>query len=160
MRIKSLRVAGVAFTLALFGPLTSTAQNVSTDADTLYLMSAQQWADFNSHITRAVVSENPGVVEGGLRQVIRYGELLNLSRSCIFDIMRIYRNHDDVSMRILAIRALGNSNDRWAIEFLDMIVEWEDNPTLKKTIQGVVSDFWTRHGGNPYREYVSRLDGQ
>ena len=90
--------------------------------------------------------------------MIRYGELLKLSRSCVFDIMRIYRDHHDIGMRLLAVRALGSSGDRWAIEFLEMIVAWEDNPVLKKATEGVINDYWDRNGGNPYKEYLSRTD--
>lgn len=133
--------------IALLIPFT-TARGQSTGTDTL--LTPQQWVEFHDNIALAIVSENPGVVEGGLRQIVRYGEFLNLERSSTFDVMRIYRDHDDMNMRMLAVRALGNANDRWAIEFLDMIVEWEENPAVKKAIKGVVSDYWKSHGGNPY----------
>jgi hypothetical protein len=134
--------------IALLVPLT-TVQGQMTGADTL--LTPKQWVEFHDNIAVAIVSENPGIVEGGLRQIVRYGEFLDLERTSVFDVMRIYRDHSDENMRMLAVRALGSANDRWAIEFLDMIVEWEANPAVKKAIKGVVSEYWKSHGGNPYR---------
>jgi len=50
----------------------------------------------------------------------------------------------------MAVRALGSTQDRWAIEFLDMLAPTEQNATLKSTIEATVKAYWDAHGGNPY----------
>ena len=64
MRKTLMSLVGALCLVVLLAPLTVDAQNVVADADTLYLMSPQEWAAFNNHIALAVVSDNPGVVEG------------------------------------------------------------------------------------------------
>ena len=38
--------------------------------------------------------------------------------------MRVYRDHDDQNVKRLAIVALGNMGNRWAIEFLEMLAPY------------------------------------
>ncbi len=54
-------------------------------------------------------------------------------------------------MRRMAVLALGNMEDRWAVEFLDMLSEYEESETIRKTMEEVVSAYWEAHGGNPYQ---------
>lgn len=115
------------------------------------LLTPAQWMEFNENIAEAILSENEGVKVGALRQIIRYGHFLDMDRVSSFDVMRIYRNHKDDPMRRMAVLALGNMEDRWAVEFLDMLSEYEESETIRKTMEEVVSAYWEAHGGNPYQ---------
>ena len=132
--------------LAFFNPVN--AQNIST-SDTL--LTPAQWIEFNENIVEAIHSDNPGVNEGALRMIIRYGHSLNLDRDTAFNIMRIYRDDDSEATRRMAVLALGNMEDRWAVEFLDMLAPFEESESIKKTMNDVVAAYWESHGGNPYR---------
>ncbi|MFQ5568593.1 MAG: hypothetical protein ACE5G0_02895 [Rhodothermales bacterium] len=130
-------------------PRVAMAQGAPPNTDTL--MTLEQWANFDNNLASALTSNNDGVKEGALRQIIRHGEYLDMSRLSAFDVMRIYRNHKDDDMRHLAVLALGNMNDRWAIEFLDMLSGFETSEKIQKTMDDVVKAYWAKHGGNPYQ---------
>ncbi len=110
----------------------------STDRDTL--LAGSEWKAFNKNLIEAIHSDNEGVREGALMQISRYGDFLEFPESTVFEVMRIYRDHDDPKIKRLAIVALGNMGSRWAIEFLDMLAPYEQNETLKKTMESVVRE--------------------
>ncbi len=114
------------------------------------LLTPSQWVEFNQNIAVAIQSDNAGVREGALRMVIRYGLYLHMDRDAAFDIVRIYRNNEDAAVRRMAVIALGNMEDRWAIEFLDMLSRFEESDTIRKTMEDSVAAYWQSHGGNPY----------
>ena len=110
----------------------------SMDRDTS--MTGAQWEAFNKAVVQAIHSENQGIREGGLVQIAYYGDYLDFPELTVFEVMRMYRDHDDPQIQRLAVVALANMSSRWAIEFLDMLAPYEDNETLKKTMEDVVRE--------------------
>ena len=108
----------------------------SMDRDTL--LTGSQWELFNKSLINAIHSDNEGLREGALVQIAHYGQFLEFPELTVFEVMRMYRDHDDPQIQRLAIVALGNMGSHWAIEFLDMLAPYEDNETLKKTMEDVV----------------------
>ncbi len=108
----------------------------SMDRDTL--LTGSQWEAFNKSLIESVHSDNAGVREGALVQIAHYGDFLEFPELTVFEVMRIYRDNDDTQIKRLAIVALGNMGSKWAIEFLDMLAPYEENETLKKTMESVV----------------------
>ena len=110
----------------------------SMDRDTS--LTGAEWEAFNKTVVQAIHSENQGVKEGGLVQIAYYGDYLDFPELTVFEVMRMYRDHKDPQIQRLAIVALANMGSRWAIEFLDMLAPYEDNETLKKTMEDVVRE--------------------
>lgn len=123
----------LAFVLAF--ALTASAQMIE-ERDTM--LTGAQWEAFNKNLTKAVESDNPGVVEGALTQIAQYGQFMEFPELTVFEVMRIYRDHENPRIKRLAVVALGNMGSRWAIEFLDMLAPYEENEALKKTMENVV----------------------
>ena len=110
----------------------------SMDRDTS-LTGAEREA-FNKKIVEAVHSDNQGIREGALVQIAYYGDYLDFPELTVFEVMRMYRDHDDPQIQRLAIVCLANMGSRWAIEFLDMLAPYESNETLKLTMEDVVRE--------------------
>jgi len=122
-------------TVLVFSAQNATAQeDVSRDT----MLTAAGWAEFSTNLKEALRSDNEGARVGALGQIIHYGQYLNFEELTVFDVMRMYRDDKDPKVRRMAVVALGNMHNRWAIEFLDMLSRYEDNPTIKKTMEEVV----------------------
>jgi hypothetical protein len=114
----------------------ASAQKMEMDRDTM--LTGAQWQAFNQSLISAVVSDNSGVKEGALVQIAHYGDYMTFPELTVFEVMRMYRDSDDPKMKRLAVVALGNMGSRWAIEFLDMLSEYEPDDTIRRTMESVV----------------------
>ena len=120
----------------VFSARTALAQEgVSSDT----MLSAAGWAEFSNNLKEALHSDNEGAKVGALGQIIRYGKYLDFDELTVFDVMRMYRDNKDPKTRRMAVVALGNMHNRWAIEFLGMLAPYEQDPTIKKTMENVVN---------------------
>ncbi|MCK4894772.1 MAG: hypothetical protein GQ561_02815 [Calditrichae bacterium] len=82
---------------------------------------------------------NDGLKQSILQNIIRFGDSLDVNEA-IFEIMRIYRNHENEGMRQLALIALHKINDDWAMTFLQRAVRFEKSPKLRKSICAILQD--------------------
>jgi hypothetical protein len=132
----------------LFVGSTAVAQD-STRPDTL--LTPAQWSSFQKNIIQGVHSTNPGVMESSLGQIARFGQFMTFDRDDVIAVVRIYRENGVFRVRQQAVTAIGKMNDRWGIEFLDMLAATETSPGLQKTMVDVVDAYWAKNGGNPYK---------
>ena len=79
----------------------------SMDRDTL--LKGSQWEAFNENLIKAIHSDNEGLREGALVQITRYGDFLEFPELTVFEVMRMYRDHEDPQIKRLAIVAHGSS---------------------------------------------------
>jgi len=124
--------------LALAATAPAVAQQDAMKSDTM--LTASQWAQFSKNLREAIMSDNLGAKTGALGQIIRYGQYLQFQELTVFEVMRLYRDSDDPKVRRMAVVALGNMNNRWAIEFLDMLSRYESDETIKRTMERVVEE--------------------
>ena len=103
-----------------------------------------KWDAFSENLVIAIQSEYDGVKSAALGMIIRYGDQLHVERA-VFDVMKIYRNHDNEKMQRMALVALGQMNNDWAINFLERAERFEKSPVLRQTIRAVVKDYNERH---------------
>ena len=75
-----------------------------------------------------------------MRLVIQHGEMVDV-KPAVFDVVRIYREHEDENMRRMAVVALGNMQSRWAIRFLQRSEQFEKSPAIQHTIRAVVNSY-------------------
>jgi hypothetical protein len=134
-------LAGTVVLASTFSVRTAVAQEGVPDT----LLSPAGWIEFSDNLVEAITGDNEGAKEGALTQIIRYGDYLSFERRTTFDVMRIYRDHEDDNMRRLAVVALGKMKDRWGIEFLDMLSRFEGNETIKNTMEHTVQEYWKMH---------------
>ena len=75
---------------------------------------------------------------------------MDFTRDDVITVVRIYRSAGVLRNRQLAITAIGSMNNRWGIEFMDMLSATETSEQLQKSMRSVVAAYWEKHGGNPY----------
>jgi hypothetical protein len=120
---------------ASFETMARTLANPSARAG----LTAQQWQTYAGQLTDALASGHGGLQQGALRMIIQYGDELPLARPAAFDAVRIYRNHPNDDMRRMAVVALGQMHDAWAIDFLKRSARFEEMPRVRATIHAVLA---------------------
>jgi hypothetical protein len=116
------------------------------------LLTQAQWKSFEANVAEGIRSDNPGVRESALGQIAKFGTYMDFNQDDVITVVRIYRDGGVFRNRQLAITAIGQMDNRWGIEFLDMLRATETSPQLQKTIADVVDAYWAENGGNPYKD--------
>ena len=99
------------------------------------------WFHCNERLKKALIAGNSGLQESALHRIIRYGAYLPADKATVFEVMKIYRNHDDDRMRRMAVIALGELEDAWAMGFLKQAVKFEQNERVAHTIKYVLKNY-------------------
>ncbi|WP_456424993.1 hypothetical protein [Rhodocaloribacter sp.] len=119
------------------------AEMAELDASAKAAVSKAAWGAFSKNLVNALKSDHDGLREAAMRFVIQYGDQVNV-KAAVFDVMRIYRNHDNQNLRRMAVVTLGHMNSDWAISFLRLSTDYESSDALRHTIRAVVE---SRDGG-------------
>jgi hypothetical protein len=97
------------------------------------------WEAFSTNLVRALGTENDGLQNTAMQLVIKYADRVDVHRAR-FDVMRLYRDHDDDRVRRMAVVTLGAMKNNWALGFLARSVAFEKDPAVRHTIQAVLVD--------------------
>ena len=100
---------------------------------------AVDWPAFSKNLTVALSSDNNGLKQSALQQIIKYHQSLDMKDAALA-VMRIYRNHPDFQTRRLALTALPSTDSRLVIGFLRRAVEFEKSPVLHKQIMFILEN--------------------
>lgn len=100
-----------------------------------------EWSDYSERLKDALTNEQAGVQQSALQQIIRYGSFFNSDKETVFEIVSIYRNHDDDRMRRMAVMALGELEDAWAMGFLKRAVRFETSSEMAHTTRYVLKNY-------------------
>ena len=96
------------------------------------------WAKFSKNIIKALKSDSPGLQKSAMQMVVKYGDQLDVN-DAVFDVMRIFRNEKNRGERRLALAALVNMKNDWAIGFLKRQSEYEKDPVIKNQLVSLES---------------------
>lgn len=128
-------VADEALNLETIATLERSLNNPSVRAK----LTEAQWHSYGERMAEALASGNEGLRQGALRMIILYGPNLGMKRAAVFEVVRIYRNHKDDRLRRMAVVALGNVQDSWAMDMLKRSVRFEKEPRVQQTIRAVLA---------------------
>ena len=79
-------------------------------------------------------SENTGIKYSAMHNLIKYNEYLNISnRTSAIYVMREFMTNDSEPYRRLALIALYNMNNDWAMDSLKRQYKFEENPSPTTT---------------------------
>ena len=98
-----------------------------------------RWDKASRNMVEGLKTGNDGLKQSILQNIIRFGDSLDVN-DAIFEIMRIYRDHENEGMRQLALIALHKTHDDWAMAFLQRAVKFEKSPKLRKSICAILRD--------------------
>jgi hypothetical protein len=102
-------------------------------------LTIQQWETYARQLSGALASGHEGLQQGALRMIIQYGNYLPFERPAVFDVVRLYRDHENPRMRRMAVVALGQMHDAWAIDFLERSARFEKELSVRHTIVSVLA---------------------
>lgn len=118
--------------------LQAIAQESTTPAEQA-LRTAELWKRFGDNLEVALASRHEGLQQGALRMIISYGAHLQMSRLAVYDVMRLYRDEREDNVRRMAVVALGQMKNGWALAFLDRAAQFEASPCVLKAMKDVVA---------------------
>lgn len=95
------------------------------------------WKQFSEALVRNLALDHDGIREASLRMIIHYGKNLDVRSAC-FDVVRIYRSHPNANMRRMALVAIGEMKNDWAVGFTERLVQFEKDERLRRTGEAVV----------------------
>ncbi|UCF64447.1 MAG: hypothetical protein JSW33_01060 [bacterium] len=98
-----------------------------------------RWDMASRNMVEGLKNGNDGLKQSILQNIIRFGDSLDVNEA-IFEIMRIYRNHENEGMRQLALIALHKTNNQWAMNFLERAIKFEKSPRLRKSMCAILHD--------------------
>ncbi|NBC16346.1 MAG: hypothetical protein GVY18_03410 [Bacteroidetes bacterium] len=128
---------------ALSSPLYATSDSEPPElvdpALTTTNLATVDWAAFSTNLVNALATDNDGLQQSAMQLIIKYRERVDVHRAR-FDVMRLYRDHDDDRVRRMAVVTLGAMDNNWALGFLARSVTFEDDPAVRHTIQAVLAD--------------------
>lgn len=108
---------------------------------TLASVSQEQWRDYSERLSQTLMAEHAGLQQSALQRIIRYGSYLTSDKETVFEIVKIYRGNDDERMRRMAVVALGELEDPWAMGFLKRAVRFEKSAEVAHTIKYVLKNY-------------------
>ncbi len=100
-----------------------------------------EWSDYSERLKGALMNEQTGLQQSALQNIIRYGSYFDNDKETVFEIVSIYRNHEDDQMRRMAVVALGELEDAWAMNFLKRAVRFETSPEVAHTTKYVLKNY-------------------
>lgn len=109
-------------------------------------MTRADWQRYGERLAETLASDHEGLRQGALRLMVLYGKKLELRREAIYDVVRIYRDHDNDRMRRMAVVALGSLDNAWGLDLLSRSVRFERTPTVRRTILAVLSSAFPPEG--------------
>ena len=112
------------------------AQDDGLQRDTL--LTAAQWDAFNKNLVSTIHSDHQGAKFGAIKQVAMYGKHLEWPELTVIEVVRTAREADDTASRRMAVVAAANMSSNWAIEYFDMLSQYESDPAVKSTMEAVV----------------------
>ncbi|MEM8559960.1 MAG: hypothetical protein AAF809_10585 [Bacteroidota bacterium] len=101
---------------------------------------SQAAAFTNLELVRALQSDDLPTQEMAMQTVIAHPELFNVGEAK-FAVVRLYRDHADPNVRILALATLHAMQESWSMNFLLRSIDWEEDARIKRLTQYVAYDY-------------------
>lgn len=102
-------------------------------------ISAREWRSYSTHIMQALASDHDGLQQAALRMIILYGANIDVHRDDIVNILKLYREHYDDRLRRMAVVALGQTGDSFALSYLNRSAAFEKSKEVQRTIHAVLA---------------------
>ena len=123
--------AAVLLSLFLTGTIFATPDNVD-------------WESFSKNLTAALKSDNSGLQQSAMCMIIQYADNVKVPRDAIFEIVKVFRSHDNENVRLLALVALYKTQDPWAMDYLQRHRRYEQESRIKKLCCCAVNTYYAK----------------
>ena len=95
------------------------------------------WKLVNKQLVHSLKSQNETIQQCAMQCVIAWSEWVNVD-DAVFDVMRIFRYHEDQKVRQMALMTLYKMNNDYARDRMKMFIKFEDNPKIKRSLEYMV----------------------
>ena len=99
------------------------------------------WEAFSKNLVKALETDNEGLQLSAMGMIVRYADHLDVD-DAVFDIIRIYRLHDNHRVRILAMITLHKMQNEWAMYYLRRSMEFETDERVQKQCCRIVNTYY------------------
>jgi len=98
-----------------------------------------QWELASKNMVEGLKNGNEGLKQSIMQNIIRYSDSLDVNEA-LFDILSIYRDHENEGMRQLALITLYKMKSQWALSFLERAIKFEKSEKIRKSICAILHD--------------------
>ncbi|NUO83629.1 hypothetical protein HUU05_26440 [candidate division KSB1 bacterium] len=100
---------------------------------------AINWKLVSKNLVRSLASENDGLRQSAMDFFVKHSDKLDIN-DAVYSVMNVYRNHDDLRMRKLALVTLYKMQNKWAMEFLKVDLRFQDSQELKRMVAAILQE--------------------
>ncbi|HLT47894.1 MAG TPA: hypothetical protein VK002_11745 [Rubricoccaceae bacterium] len=120
------------FTLLVAAPVSAAANDPAPDlTPPAPGAEADVWDAFSENLVAALQGDNLGLRCSALQHVVTYGARVDV-RAAKFEVVRLFRDHRDERVRMLALAALAQMHDGWVADFLVRSARFEKDEHLAR----------------------------
>lgn len=98
------------------------------------------WERVSKNLVRALATGNDGLRRSAMDFFIKHSDKLDIN-AAVYDVMHIYRNHEDLQVRKLALVTLYKMQNKWAMEFLKVDLRFQDSEELKRMVAAILQEY-------------------
>ena len=131
--IFTLLVLFVSFSLISVGNVFAQEQEMDREK----LVKNTDWKLFSDNLVMGIKSGNLGLQVSAMQHIIFWKDKLNVEKA-MPDLVKLYRNHKDESVRLMALVTINTMNNDWAKGIVKRDVAFEKSPRLKKMMYAVL----------------------
>jgi hypothetical protein len=98
------------------------------------------WDILSENLVNALKSDNPGLQQSAMRLIIQYANHVHVD-AAVFNVMRLYRQHDNSKVRQLALVTLHKIGDAHAMDFIKRNLKYETDEKIIKLSNAVLNNY-------------------
>jgi hypothetical protein len=98
-----------------------------------------QWKLASKNMVEGLKTGNDGLKQSIMQNIIRYSDKVDVDEA-LFDILRIYRDHENEGMRQLALITLYKMENQWVLSFLERAIKFEKSDKIRKSICAILHE--------------------
>jgi hypothetical protein len=108
--------------------------NIAISAD-----KEDKWERASKTMVKGLKNGNDGLKQSIMQNIIRYSDKVDVDEA-LFDILKIYRDHENDGMRQLALITLYKMDNQWVIAFLERAIKFEKSDRIRKSICAILHE--------------------
>lgn len=106
------------------------------------------WKAFSANLVRALQSDNEGLQQSAMCLIIEHSENVNVDAGA-FDLLQIFRHHENRGMRVLAMTALYKIHHNFGLFLIQRSITLDRDPLIRKRSRHLMNDYQTRTALQP-----------
>ena len=123
--------------VVLFGVAFSWSSVNGQHADRTKLIKGTNWNAFSKNLVVALKTDNLGLQISAMQHIIHWADHLKVGEAAPV-LIRLYRNHENVRVRQIALVTINAINNDWAKGIVKRDIAFEESARIKKMMYAIL----------------------